>query len=505
MTLVAIATAVVVATTTAWVPPAGAALGDGTIVDNADINLPHGMVRDLEGNVWFGNTNTDDQTGDLGRIDVNTNQVSWVRSPEIGNIADVAVGPHGRIYFSSYDTDRVGYVDVEDGNEVVVFPAPSGAFTLGDPYGLAVARGLLWVASNLNDKVVVLDPDTGAAVAVYQNMPDVYDVLAHPNGSVYVSLFGSDEIQEFGLLENETHQIGEDCTPYQLALGPEDEVYATCHQEFGVTRFDPATETFDTQTDPSTFQPWGIAAGPDGRMWIGLGDDDTHMSWTPPDPFTRYDTPGIVDGAHVAVDGRGWVWIGGYSSGNLLRVEPGQRFTDVPLGHAFGGWIGDLANSGITGGFTDGTYRPAANVTRQAMVAFLYRMAGEPLISEPNPHFSDVPLGHPFYVPIEWARNEGISSGFTDGTFRPGGTVTRQAMAALLFRQVPDAIGGSSTFTDVFPNHPFDEEISWLADEGIAGGFPDGSFRPSAPVTRQAMAAFLMRFQALDIMRAPPI
>jgi hypothetical protein len=48
-------------------------------------------------------------------------------------------------------------------------------------------------------------------------------------------------------------------------------------------------------------------------------------------------------------------------------------------------------------------------------------------------------------------------------------------------------------FTDVGPNHPFKQPIEWAATNGIAGGYPDGSFRGSEPVTRQAMAAFLGR------------
>ena len=53
--------------------------------------------------------------------------------------------------------------------------------------------------------------------------------------------------------------------------------------------------------------------------------------------------------------------------------------------------------------------------------------------------------------------------------------------------------GGPQTFSDVTPSHPFYGEIEWLTGSGITTGYPDGTFRPGAPVTRQAMAAYLQR------------
>jgi hypothetical protein len=55
------------------------------------------------------------------------------------------------------------------------------------------------------------------------------------------------------------------------------------------------------------------------------------------------------------------------------------------------------------------------------------------------------------------------------------------------------ARAGSQRFTDVGANHPFHQQIDWIAGNGIASGFPDGTYRPGAPVSRQAMAAFIGR------------
>lgn len=176
-------------------------------------------------------------------------------------------------------------------------------------------------------------------------------------------------------------------------------------------------------------------------------------------------------------------------------------FGDVPASHAFFEEIEWLAGSGVTGGFDDGTFRPTLSVTRQAMAAFLYRMVGSPAFTPPvTPSFSDVPTSHPFFLEIEWLADSGVGGGFSDGTFRPTAAVSRQAMAAFLYRLLdspPFTPPGTPSFSDVPASHQFFLEIEWLVDVDVAGGFPDGSFRPGAAVSRQAMAAFLFRLAPL--------
>ncbi len=186
-----------------------------------------------------------------------------------------------------------------------------------------------------------------------------------------------------------------------------------------------------------------------------------------------------------------------YASWSPLR-PPEQEFTDVPTDHPFFAEISWLVAEGITTGYPDGTFKPDRRVNRQAMAAFLYRLAGEPAFTPPGaPSFSDVGASHPFFTEIEWLASTGITGGFPDGTFRPGGEVSRQAMAAFLYRFAGEPAftpPGTPTFPDVAASHPFFTEIEWLASTAITGGFPDGGFKPSRGVTRQAMAAFLYRY-----------
>lgn len=175
-------------------------------------------------------------------------------------------------------------------------------------------------------------------------------------------------------------------------------------------------------------------------------------------------------------------------------------FTDVPQGIQFFTEIAWLADSGITKGWDDGTFRPITPVNRDAMAAFLYRMSGSPDYDAPavSP-FKDVKPGMKHYKEMAWLAEQGISKGWADGTFRPTTPVNRDAMAAFLFRMAgsPTEVFEPTTFPDVTTNNQFFDEISWLASTGITTGYLDGTFKPVQSVNRDAMAAFLYRFDVL--------
>jgi hypothetical protein len=179
-----------------------------------------------------------------------------------------------------------------------------------------------------------------------------------------------------------------------------------------------------------------------------------------------------------------------------LECDP---FTDVTITNPFCFDIEWMADEGLTTGFPDGTFRPGDTITRQALAAFLWRLVGEPEPAPDAPTFDDVPESHPFHEAISWLAGEGITTGFDDGTFRPTGAVTRQAMAAFMWRLVgePEPAPDAPTFDDVSESHPFHEAISWLAEVRISEGFADGTFRPANAITRQAMAAFVRRYSVV--------
>jgi len=179
-------------------------------------------------------------------------------------------------------------------------------------------------------------------------------------------------------------------------------------------------------------------------------------------------------------------------------AEEPPVFSDVPVGTQFYDDIAWLASSDITTGWPDGTFQPLASVNRDAMAAFFHRMTGSPHTTPPRMSpFSDLTTGTQFYKEISWLAQSGITTGWADGTFRPVQPIARDAMAAFLYRlaRQPEFFAPDvSPFEDVAPDDQFYKEITWLASTGIATGWEDGTFRPLDPVARDAMAAFLHRF-----------
>lgn len=188
----------------------------------------------------------------------------------------------------------------------------------------------------------------------------------------------------------------------------------------------------------------------------------------------------------------------------VTAIEVGAlRFPDA-AGTKFENEINWMADLGLTTGYADGTYRPYGSINRDAMAAFLYRLAGSPSYNAPtNSPFTDVATDNQFYKEIAWLAETGISTGYTDGSFRPLAPVKRDAMAAFMNRfageqcSVDDAKGyktpAAASFTDVATNNLFHKEISWMKDSGVSTGWPDSTFRPLEDVSREAMAAFINR------------
>ncbi|GAA2726156.1 carboxypeptidase regulatory-like domain-containing protein [Cellulomonas aerilata] len=185
------------------------------------------------------------------------------------------------------------------------------------------------------------------------------------------------------------------------------------------------------------------------------------------------------------------------------------RFADVGPGAPFAVEIDWLRARSISMGSVDPTtgevrFDPAGAVRREAMAAFLYRAAGSPAFEAPaTSPFVDVQAGAPFYREISWLAAQGISKGTDVGggrfEFRPAESVTREAMAAFLYRAKGRPVftePAVSPFADVVAGATFSKEIAWLRAAAISQGTQVGStleFRPAEPVRREAMAAFLFR------------
>ena len=175
-------------------------------------------------------------------------------------------------------------------------------------------------------------------------------------------------------------------------------------------------------------------------------------------------------------------------------------FTDVPRSHLFHNAVEKIFRAGITSGCGLGNYCPDAPVTRAQMAVFLLKgKHGRSYRPPPQTGnvFNDVPLGTFLGNWIERLAAEGITKGCAGGNYCPDDPVTREAMAVFLLR----AKHGSSwhprtalgtVFNDVPPG-PFADWIEQLADERITSGCGGGNYCPGQPVTRGQMAVFLAK------------
>ncbi|WP_051224917.1 S-layer homology domain-containing protein [Pseudoclavibacter soli] len=154
--------------------------------------------------------------------------------------------------------------------------------------------------------------------------------------------------------------------------------------------------------------------------------------------------------------------------------------------------------TGYSKGDGTAEYRPTAQTTRDAFVEFLYRAAGQPSVdtSVASP-FNDVGWENEHYRAILWAYQSGLVKGWDDGGFHPYQSIQRDAVATILKRyaeylDVDIEQDAAAAFSDISTSEHADN-IRWLAATGITTGYADGTFKPLQPVTRDAIAAFLYR------------
>ena len=159
-----------------------------------------------------------------------------------------------------------------------------------------------------------------------------------------------------------------------------------------------------------------------------------------------------------------------------------------------------LYTSGITTGYSDGTFRPNQNITRAQFAVMLYRYLGldESKYAGVKLPFADNSQIADYAVPaIKALYTEGIINGSTgsDGKlyFNPNASLTRAQAATMIGRtQEKGYATVELTFTDAgkIPAYAI-YYIQTMAAQGIIGGYTDGSFKPNANITRGQMAKIL--------------
>jgi hypothetical protein len=167
-------------------------------------------------------------------------------------------------------------------------------------------------------------------------------------------------------------------------------------------------------------------------------------------------------------------------------------FTDVDPREVHGGSILRLARRGVISGYPDGTYRPARPVTRAQLASLLVRGLQIDPPARPAQRFTDVPLDAPHAATIDAAVAAGLVHGFPDGSFRPHRPVRRDQTAAIITRAMDLPPDATDLFADLRGN-VHQDAVTMLAKTFVLVGYPDGTFRPSASLTRAQVASVLDR------------
>ena len=211
-------------------------------------------------------------------------------------------------------------------------------------------------------------------------------------------------------------------------------------------------------------------------------------------------TTGVVYMPKAAYDN--WMANGGPSGILGYPTESGTPYLDVPYTHQFATEISWLTYNSISDVAKGGDYRPDDKTTRAEIAQMLFNDAkrrgvksavnwAAPAVSP----FKDVTPSALGYQAITWLAAQGITTGWSDGTFRPSNNVERGAIAAFFYRYAgkPAFTPTGKTFNDVSRTNQFFTEIDWMTSQEITLGWADNTFRPLENTDRGAMAAFIYR------------
>ena len=145
-------------------------------------------------------------------------------------------------------------------------------------------------------------------------------------------------------------------------------------------------------------------------------------------------------------------------------------------------------------GYTDGTFGPERDMTRAEVTTMFARLLTEQIEADKaySNTFSDVPKGCWAANYVGYMQQFGVITGYSDGSFRPDAPVTRAEFAAIASR-FEKLTEGSKSFTDVPDTYWAARYINFAATRGWVTGYSDGTFKPEDPITRAEVAAVTCR------------
>ncbi|MDR1156723.1 MAG: S-layer homology domain-containing protein, partial [Oscillospiraceae bacterium] len=176
-------------------------------------------------------------------------------------------------------------------------------------------------------------------------------------------------------------------------------------------------------------------------------------------------------------------------------------FMDVSEDDWFYGDVYYMWENSLMNGTSATRFSPGRTLTRGMAVTVLYRTEGAPDTSELDNPFPDVSVGQYYTEAVIWAADHEIVLGYTDGQFGPDDDITREQMAAILYRYEryaqkvpPDTLEGRVFADESSIGDYAKEAVAKLVTQGIVAGKPNNRFDPRGNATRAEFAAVLHRF-----------
>lgn len=182
-------------------------------------------------------------------------------------------------------------------------------------------------------------------------------------------------------------------------------------------------------------------------------------------------------------------------------VSTGAAYTDVPAGAWYEEAVNWCGDNGIMSGTSDTAFFPDSTMSRAMLATVLYRIAGSPATGETGA-FSDVTSGSWYADAVVWASETGVMSGYGGGVFGSNDPVTREQLAAILYRYAQSINQGVSvgedtnilSYDDAFDIAEYAiPAMQWAVGAGIISG-NGAALSPKGSATRAQVASILYRW-----------
>ena len=185
----------------------------------------------------------------------------------------------------------------------------------------------------------------------------------------------------------------------------------------------------------------------------------------------------------------------GTATSSMPQGQPTSTFQDVSADDWFAQAVAYVSSEGLMSGESTNTFAPNASMTRGMLATVLYRLAGQPETTAQTT-FADVTAGAYYADAVAWAAEQSVIAGTSDTAFSPEQAITREQLAAMLYRYAgsPATEGSLSAYTDAAQVSAYAEDaLCWCVENGILTGTSTDTLSPQATATRAEVAAVLQR------------